>query len=62
VDREVPALRGGQPGRFLLGLWWLSTAALFWSRPEPVLLLVKVTFLLATVALWVLSGGSAPTA
>jgi hypothetical protein len=50
----------GQPAqgvaRFLLWLWWLSTAALFWSRPEPVLLLVKVTFLLATVALWVLSG------
>jgi len=41
--------------RLLLWLWWLSTTVVFWSRPEPAFLLVKVVFLLATGALWVLS-------
>lgn len=49
----------GQPAqgvaRFLVWLWWLSTTVAFWSRPEPAFVLVKVAFLLATAALWVLS-------
>jgi hypothetical protein len=49
----------GQPAqgvaRFVLWLWWLSTTVAFWSRPELAFVLVKVSFLLATAAVWALS-------
>jgi ribosomal protein L40E len=53
----------GAPGdglaRMLLWAWWLATTVLLWGRAAPALWLVKAPFLVATLAIWVLSATDA---